>query len=294
MTRRLSWLLVIGALIVLLGSCERASSDAEPPAPAHQARIAALSPALAIILRDLGASDHVVARHAFDMALEDSLPVAGDQTGIDYETLLRVRPTHIALEWGSRELPPRLLTLAKDRGWTVRSFPMLTLEEIRRATRELGAIADASAQAEVMVRRMDAAWTASGDLGTRAGRTLTLYSVRPAGAAGPGSFHVQLLQSLGVLSVPEAGNPFISLDGEDLRRLDPDTIIVLAPGAEESRLAEFTDPLRTLGLRAALSDRVIIDTNPENQTPSTAMVGLAERLREGLARLELKNVERTP
>lgn len=281
MRRAIVWLRVC-AIASIACALAGFASGREPDAPA---RIAVLSPALGVILRDINASGAAAARHAFDVALDSSLPVAGDQTGIDYETLLRVRPTHVLLEWGTRELPPRLRTLAQERGWLLESFPMLTLEDIRSATRRLGAIAGRPEQSDALLERMERAWSPDEAVALRAGRTLTLYSVRPAGAAGPRSFHVQLVDALGARSVPEQGTPYITLDGEDLRRLDPDTIILLAPGAASERTDELLAPLRSLGLRAAREQRVIIDTHPENQTPSSAMVGLAERLREALGGL---------
>ncbi len=250
-----------------------------------------LSPALGVILRDIGGSGFAVARHGFDVALDRSLPVAGDQSGVDYETLLRVRPTHIMLEWGARELPPKLLSLANQHGWVVRSLPMLTLEEIRTATAALGGVTGRKLEAERMVARMDGAWTAIEGVPERAGRVLTLYSVRPLGAAGPGSFHVQILEALGARTVPEAGSPYIALDGEDLRRLDPDTIVLLAPGAAAERIGDLLAPLRALQLRAVVQDRVIVDRHLENQLPSTAMVGLAERLREAMLTLAPIQIE---
>jgi len=292
--RRIFLALSAAALGSLPGGCERAGPRATAGGERDAVRIAALSPAIAIILRDLGDAERVVARHGFDMALDRSLPVGGDQTGLDYETLLRVRPTHIALEWGTREMPPRLLSLARERGWVVRSFPMLTLDEIRAATVELGEMTGRAEDAGAISTRMDRAWSTQEGVREHAGRVLTLYSVRPPGAAGPGSFHVQMLEAMGARCVPESGAPYISLDSEDLRRLDPDTILVLAPGAETARLEEFMQPLRALKLRAASGGRVIIDTHPENQTPSTAMVGLAERLREALLGLEGVGAEPRP
>lgn len=269
-----------------LASCGEPAGRAQSvEREAGEVRIAALSPALGIILRDLGAQDRVVARHGFDMALDRSLPVGGDQTGVDYETLLRVRPTHVLLEWGTRELPPRLLTLAAERGWSVRSLPMLTLREIRSATLALGAISGKEESAAGLASRMDEAWSAHEGVRARAGRVLTLYSVRPASAAGPGSFHAQVIEGIGATPVPATGAPFIMLDSEDLRRLEADTIVVLAPGSDANRVSEFVGPLRELGLRSAIADRVIVDTHVENQTPSTSMVGLAERLRDALLTL---------
>ena len=75
-----------------------------------------LSPALAVIVRDLGLEANIVARHGFDIVLDKSIPVAGDQSGLDYEILLTAKPTHVLLEWGQREIPRRLGELMVERG----------------------------------------------------------------------------------------------------------------------------------------------------------------------------------
>jgi hypothetical protein len=115
------------AFTAALSACRPDPVETDAP------RIVALSPALAVMLRDMGLGDRVVGRHAWDMVLDPAVPVCGDQSGIDYEALLRVRPTHVVLEWGERELPPRLREMAARHGWHVRSFQMLTLGQVRGA-----------------------------------------------------------------------------------------------------------------------------------------------------------------
>ena len=210
-------LIVCAGLLCIGAGCDRGASD-QPAAEAGEVlRLAVLSPAVAIILRDLGLEDAIVARHAYDRDLDQSLPVAGDQAGIDDESLLRTRPTHVLLEWGPRDLPPRLESLAERRGWTVRSVRLLTLDDIRSATRELGALTGNPAtqkRAEELVHRMDEAWAPRPDIAAAAGRTLALYWTDPPGAAGPGSFHQQMLESMGAQPAIKDGEPYIALDGE--------------------------------------------------------------------------------
>jgi ABC-type Fe3+-hydroxamate transport system substrate-binding protein len=272
----------IVVLVALLVSCSRAT----PPEQVDDGpRIAVLSPAVADLLADLGLSDRIVARHAFDRFSEQTLPVVGDQSGVDYERLLRVRPTHVLLEWGAPEPPARLASLAADRGWVVHDFPLLTLSDIRDATAVLGELFAAHEVASELLAQMDAAWAVHDGLDVSAGRTLPLYWTNPVGVAGPGSFHHQLLEVIGVTLAITEGNPYITLDPADLLRLDPDTIVLFAPGVDVSALDDALAPLDDLHLRAVDSGRVVLINHPKCLTPSAAMIDVANQTAEALAAL---------
>lgn len=271
--------------LVIAAGCTRRNPPPRPPGDAGP-RAAVLSPALAVILRDLGLESSIVARHGFDMTLPRELPVVGDQAGIDYEALLRVSPTHVLLEWGARGLPPRLVSLAQERGWHVRNYPMLTLLDIRAAIRalpeDLHAGSDAQSRAAALLTRAEAAWSVRPGLREHAGRTLLLYSTDPPAAAGPGSFHAQVFEALGGASAITEGKPYITLDVEDVRRLDPDGIVLIMPGADHARMTDLLGRLGAIGLRALAQRRVLLLNGPLDQTPSTAMIDLADRLASGV------------
>ncbi|MBL0922551.1 MAG: ABC transporter substrate-binding protein, partial [Phycisphaerales bacterium] len=289
-TRRAFLLGSLAALAALLGCAK-----AREPQPGDAPRIVALSPAIALIVRDLGLESSVVGRHAYDLSLEKSIPVVGDQSGVDYEALALVRPTHILLDWGSRELPPRLLTLAQERGWTVRDYRMLSLADIRAATL---AIADdlndeaGRAQAAALAASMDDAWSPQPDLGRRAGRCLIFFGADSTGAAGPGSFHAQLIEALGARSAVAEGAPFVTLDAEDLRRLDPDSVLFFAPGADPARTPELLAPLARAQLRAVREGRVAVIAHPHGLTPSTAMIEVARAVARAVAQWPV--IDRAP
>jgi len=276
---------IFGLLLALLLPACGGSEGGDSPRPHDGPRIAALSPALAIILDDLALADRIVARHAFDDFSDQSIPVAGDQSGVDYELLARAEPTHVLLEWGARDLPRRLAELADSRGWVVVDYPMLTLEDIRAATRDLGECFGRADRSAELLDRMDNAWSPVPGLSERAGRTLPLYWTNPIGAAGPGSFHHQLLAALGVTLALDKGSAYIEIDPEDLRRLDPDTIVLFAPNADPADLEEILAPLRRLELRAIEQGRVVLINHPWCQTPSTAMIEVAEQTAEALGSL---------
>jgi ABC-type Fe3+-hydroxamate transport system substrate-binding protein len=247
-----------------------------------------LSPALGVILRDLGVADRAVGRSGWDLALPRSLPVCGDQTAIDYEALASVRPTDIFLQWGKRELPERLVSMAAERGWGLHNAEMLTLDDIPRVTRELERITGAGRPE--LFREMERAWTARPGL-ERAGRVLLLESVNPPAALGPGSWHQQILERIGGRPALTEGGAYIVLDAEGVLKLAPDAIVLISPrpaGAAHEEpggaaLRARLGALGTLEIPAIRADRIALIDDPLALTPSTAMIGLADELAAILA-----------
>lgn len=246
-----------------------------------------LSPAIGVVLRDLGLAHLAVGRHAYDMALDPALPVVGDQAGIDYEPLLRVRPTHVLIEWGSRELPERLTRLAGERGWTLRSYPLLTLDDIRAMTMDVRYMfaGEAPAGAPDLLAAMDSAWSPQG--GVFGGRVLLLGSVDPPAVMGPGSFHHQILERIGGRPAVTSGVPWINLNVEDVLRLAPDAIVFVSPRVSGTPSASSTDPAKVgpllgriggLDIPAVREGRLALIDDPLSHTPSTAMIGFAAEL----------------
>ena len=280
-------MLALVAAALLVACAERAPQPTPPPRPAGAPRIVALSPAVAVTLRDLGLEDHVVGRHAWDLVLDRSLPVCGDQSGINYESLLAARPTHVILEWGVRDLPARLVALAEANGWSVHSVRLLSLADIRAFAADAAAeFAPNDAHAAEVVSSLDR--IADGVDRRAAGRVLVLLSASPPAALGPGSYHHEVLALLGGVPALEQGQPYVTLNAEDVLRLAPDGIVLVmprSPGAPEAGTPAWDEIVPKLGRLAELPipaverRRVAVIDDPLALIPSTAAVVFAERLR---------------
>ncbi|MEY3231494.1 MAG: Vitamin B12-binding protein precursor [Planctomycetota bacterium] len=274
---------VVMAVVALLPAACGRSAPEPPPAPDATPRIVVLSPAVASVVRELGHGDRIVGRHAFDSFLPASIPSCGDQAGIDYETLLTLRPTHVLTQWGSRDLPPRLVDLAQERGWRLSDHPMLSLGDIRRCVDAVGQAllpADPDGRVAALRRRMDEAW--SPRAGLPAGRVLLLASISSPAAFGPGSCHQEVLEAIGATPALAAGGAFVSLDHEDITKLKPDLFILLLPGAGDPAgpsVVTLDHAARGTPLLPGMTPantRVIVD--PECQIPGVAMIRLADHL----------------
>ncbi|QYK48289.1 MAG: ABC transporter substrate-binding protein [Phycisphaeraceae bacterium] len=294
----------IGTVCSALCACTRSPNSAPKVPGIGPPRLAALSPALAITLRDLGLTESIVARHAWDMALDISLPIAGDQSSLDYEALITTRPTHVLLEWGERPVPDRLLRLATTHDWKVRSWSLLSYTQVRSSLAEIaGFIASdmptaqslaLSSRAEELASRLDLA-CGRREASARAGRVLLLHSVLPPAALGPGSFHHEILERLGGIPALTTGNPYVQLHMEDLLDIAPDAIVLIQPRdpretASEPAPSTWIEIEQRLGAISRLSipavreRRVAIISDPFSLTPSTAMIGFAEEFASILAR----------
>lgn len=256
-----------------------------PAAPA-EARLVTLSPAIAIIVRDLGLERQIVGRDGYDMVLPKTVPVCGVLGQIDYETLLRAKPTIILMQLGELAAPAKLNDLARERGWDVHNYNILSLHEIRAATTGIASVLGVPERGRELTAKMDAAWSRR-EGAQRAGRILLLESVNPPAALGPGSFHQQLLERLGGVPAITSGKPYITLDAEDVLRLAPDGIIFLSPrpagsargpSPSAAEVSAALGRIGTLDTPAARSGHLAVIDEPLALTPSTAMIGVAEEM----------------
>jgi len=277
--------LLVILLGLLAGGC---GHEPKPAADDAGARLVVLSPALAVILRDVGAENLMVGRHDFDQVFTD-LPACGHQGGIDYKRILTLRPTHILIEWGSRELPPRLVTLAESNGWTIERYEIRTLDDILAAADSLEAEFGPGVVAEPISASLEKAWSRSEvPLGV-VGRVLLLAATGPPGALGPGSFHYEILERLGATPAMSKGGPWVELDSEDIIALSPDAIVLVVPkpggkgiGAVGPEAVAQLGAIGSLDIPAVGSGHVAVLNGVSYLTPSTAMGDFARDLREVL------------
>jgi ABC-type Fe3+-hydroxamate transport system substrate-binding protein len=241
-------------------------------------------------MKDLGFAELIVGRHAFDIASPRTVPAVGDESGPDYELLLTLRPTHVLLQLGQREIPSRLAALASERGWLLRDYPLLTLADIRTLATDLDRTfrPDQTGPPPPLLARLDASLAHRPGL-DRAGRVLLLANASPPGVLGPGSFHVQMLESIGGTSAVREGGPWLRLDAEDVLAIAPDGIIFFDPPEGDAASTPAAQPdvnaalarlgrVGTLDIPAIRSRHVAVIVDPQCLTPSSAMMRTADEM----------------
>lgn len=209
-------------LLLCLGACsERTPEASRDKGP----RIVSLSPAASIMLQDADLEDAIVGRHGWDTVLDPSLPVAGDQTGIDYERLIALAPTHIVIEWGARELPERLVELASSRDIEITPIETLTLADIDASLRIIRSTFGISSDPN------DQLFGTQHELRTAWGDVLLVVATSPTiDCLGPGSAHHELLMLGGFTPTLAEGAPWVTQSLEDVIRLNPACIVLVQPG----------------------------------------------------------------
>jgi ABC-type hemin transport system substrate-binding protein len=278
---------------------KREESGGEP-------RIVALSPAIAVTLRDLGLGERIVGRHGFDSWTDQRIPVCGDQAGVDAEMLLAVRPTHVLMQG---DPPADVVRLAEQHGWLVWSWRLLPLDEVRGSVVDLSALFKDEIEAgrgaellEAFDRALPPEGGRSGDSaaptgaapvgGTRPPRVLLMMGVDPPTVLGPGSFHHQMLERLGGVPAMEEGGRYMLLSAEDVLGVNPEAIILFRPaGGGEVDSADLSGegvaalgPLAKLDIAAARSGRVAVIDDPLGFVPGTNLIPLAEEMKRVLDR----------
>lgn len=308
------------SLVIVLGfvaaggsvACEKRATDEktlqqqdQQPAEQRVQRIAVLSPAAAVILRDLGVGEQIVARHAFDAATRRELSVVGDQAGIDYEALLAAKPTHVVMQWGARELPARLAELAKMSSWRVIDVNPVSIADVRKTVAQLAQFVDGNANVWQRASELDAQLAgidgakdaaihdeskldeskldeSKRDAQPSGKRVVLLLSTSPFAALGPTSCQAEAVRAAGFVIVPGDAKAYVELSSEELLRLDAEAFVVFSPSADgllraedEAALRErIVAPLRKLGLG---EKPVLLITDVESLLPSTSMLRLRRK-----------------
>ena len=296
------------------GAASKAGSHAKDQATEVEHRFAVFSPAIGVMLRDLGFEDSVVGRHSFDSALSKSIPVVGSHIDVDYEMLLSVEPTDVFFEINESEIPPKVISLAKEHDWQIWSYKLETLDDIANTVDDLyfklvgfsqpapsadpfNIVVDPSAkfQIDLPSARLASAWSPMGRPASDAGRVLLLASLDPPGAMGPGSFHAQLIDRLGLSPAIESGGMWQELDYEDIVHLNPDSIIVLKPREPDpvdligepqamswDEIRQRVGGIADLPISAVHTRRIAIIEDPLGLLPSTSLARVADEIREAV------------
>ncbi len=285
-------LVVWMALLFTLGC--RDGSDAHAPSPTQPValRIASLSPALSQMVREMGHPEALVGRHGFDQWSDDRLPVVGDQAGVDYESLLRVDPTHVLMEVGVGGVPERLSGFAQTHGWTIVQLPTLSLEDVESSAEQIAELLEERDAFEGWRTRWSAALAPAA--GLEGERPLLLIGTDPPAALGPGSVHFAMLERMGALPVPSEGGAFQQLSLEDVIALDPTSIVLFSPDAPLDDVASLIGALSRLDIDAVRDRRIVIGRDTMGLVPTTSLVRTADTLRADFRTLMLIDGGRQP
>jgi ABC-type Fe3+-hydroxamate transport system substrate-binding protein len=287
MSRRCLLSLAVGTALLGLAGCERTPANPAPPADGVKPpRVAVLSPALAATLDDLGLSTQIVGRHAWDLVLDPELPVVGDGLGeVDYERLALVKPDLVLGQFGAAGIPARLVDLAAKNGWTVRDHNPLSLSDVSVTARAMALDLEAAGLIGVLDRLSTIEGALDESLAPRssavkAGRVLLIAELAPLAALGPGSVHHDILLRLGATPALTSGAPYVTLDAEDLRKINPDALMIVTPRPRDS--VSSTSPEVVPTIPGLTTTRVIVIDDPLTHLTATTIRRTAAQMGDAL------------
>lgn len=288
------WLSALTAVCLFaLAACDRNPSTSSKPATTDL-RIVSLSPAISRTLVDLGLAGRIVGRTPYCASLDQSVPVVGDLQNINYEELVRLKPTHILVQPPAAGVDTHLQEIAQAHAWIIADWHLDTVNDVRALVRDIPQrlFAQDSPQREeieahagALLARIDSAVgepTSAADSIYR-GRVLLVEAVNPVLAFGAGTYLDDVLRSLaGENAVSDRG--WVQLSLEDIVRLAPDAIILVKPGGAEADLARDLGPLATIDVPAVKEHRLALLNHGDALLPSSGVIGVAEQMRSILRR----------
>lgn len=244
-------------------------------------RVIALYGALNEILDGLGRADVIVARTNADRlpARIARLPVIGTHMRPNTEAVLAQKPDLVLQLAGRKEasLPVEAL---KKHGLRVAMFRAGTFAELFSVIRRVGVLTGAEAQAEDMVRGLQARLDAlDSRLAASPERPRVFFEVRSPNmfSVGQGSLVTEIIRRAGGVNCVEDKARFARLSEEEILRLAPEAYVIQRGPMNPAPLPLDKRP-RLRGLPAAVNGRAWFVDEMKYSRPGPRNVDAAEEL----------------
>ncbi|MCL4210375.1 MAG: hypothetical protein KJZ68_06910 [Phycisphaerales bacterium] len=277
--------MLLGALLAALtwSGCRETAPPVAAPSD-RPLRIASLSPALSRLAVDAGLGEFIVGRSTYCDMLPTDLPVIGNLYDVDFENLVRVRPTHLLVQPPATGVSRELEQVAREHGITILARRLngvadvlAPLEDARSLLTPLEPSRRARARNRLdeLRDRITALTRSNEDVAWR-GRVLIALPGDPVLAFGDATYLGELVKARGGHNVVVSAG-WVQLTLEDVTRLDPQAIIIVrAVKVGDPRQA--AGPLADLDIRAVREGRLAVLSHPEASLPSTSVIEVAEEL----------------
>lgn len=218
-----------------------------PPPPARASRIVSLAPSLTDVVIALGAAETIAGVTRYDEAeAVAKRPRVGGYSDPSVETILQLHPDLLLCQPspGNKGAVERLA----QAGLPVQVFKLESLDDVRSAITRVGKLVGRDADAQALVRSIDAARERARSAAQRRGRpvrTAILFDVDPIVAAGPGSFvHELLVDAGGEDVIAPAPQPFPRVPVETLLAQAPALVLLAPMSTRPGSLERLPEPLR--------------------------------------------------
>jgi len=260
------------------------------------ARVIALYGAFNEILDGLGRAELIVARTNADKlpARIIKLPVIGTHMRPNIEAVLAQKPD-LVLQMAGRKEASLPVDALRKRGLRVAMFRAASFAELMSVIRRVGILTGSEAQAEAMVRGLEARLTSlDAKIGQTTQRPRVFFEVRSPNmySVGQGSLVTELIARAGGVNCVEERGKFARLSEEEVIRLAPEAYVIQrgpmnpAPLPLSKRPRLRTIPAASNGKTWFVDERRYSRPGPRN---IDAVEELALLLHPEIAALDAKN-----
>lgn len=282
---RIRWAMLLGALLTALAwsGCNENAPPAAAPSD-RPLRIASLSPALSRLAVDAGLGEFIVGRSTYCNMLPADTPVIGNLYDVDFETLVRVRPTHLLVQPPAAGISTELEQVAQEQGIVILARRLNGVADVLSALEDARGLLprlEPARREQVNTRLNELLAQVAGLLKPVeppgwSGRILIALPGDPVLAFGENTYLGELARARGGENVV-ASDAWVQLTLEDVTRLNPDgVIIVRAVKVEDPR--DAAGPLADLDISAARAGRLAVLSHAEASLPSTSVIAVAAEL----------------
>ena len=283
----------ISLLIVLMtvAACSRQDESTkgatELPGGENGRRIISTVPAATLNIVQIGGVNTLVGVSKYDLvslpADKQNMPVVGDYEKINYEALLRLKPTVLIVQTSPEKIEPRLREVVEREKIELVNTKLDTLADLWQTVAMLGRVTGKEREAgeKIALARGQLKDIAEKVAARVKNRPKVLYVVGrdPVIVAGGKTFMEEVITAAGGINVgAEAGRGYPTINREVCLRLAPEVILIGQPGAppeqaDDPRVAEWLD----LATPAAKSKRIYVLTDVNGQL---ATLAIAETVRQ--------------
>ena len=243
----------------------RIRSTLPSPTTVTGPRIVSMVPAATLNLVLMGAADHLVGVTKYDRLYlpdnEKDLPVVGDYEMLDYEQLVKLKPTVLVIQKAEARIEPRLRETAAAQHFELVNVQLETIDDIWATARQLGRAAGKGQAAERAILLAQAQLKEVAATYAGKPRPRVLYVMTAGMVAGDKTIFGEMIELAGGKNVgAEVGRSYPEIGKEGVVKLSPDVLLIGAPDEpaqqpNDPRLASLARAADTGGALAAhLSD----------------------------------------
>lgn len=263
-------------------------------------RIVCMSPAISQMISDLGESGLLVGVHQRDEFVgKAGIEAVGDNVQLDYEKLIRLKPTHVILQKLKTGVPEKLKGFAEKYGWSIHEFEIDTLDDVWETLvgegeqKGLGDILKVGEKAKRLVSelrgQLESVSRVGGKLeGDGRLKVLMLVYTSPMTAVGPGTYLNEILRYCGGENVIKetTSSLYPTIDYEKIIAMHPEVILLF--GQAKSALSETGILSREeaiaqgLNLPESVNVKIVLIDHDKAFLPSTSAVSVAEMIAKRL------------